>query len=180
MNLQATLHLPEGRLDLRVGPGEATEIPAAAVIHLARRHDHRDRIHLAGRRIDRRGTAGRVRAGFGLVTGAPVAGSVTVGDHLAAIAGTRRAEALLATSPLLARRRDDPAGVLSGGERRVLALLRAAATDPVVVVLDRAGAGLDDEALAWAGHCVAAWRAAGVAVLVRVGRAAEAEWVGER
>lgn len=177
MRLEARLHLPDDVLDLRLAAGEVAEVPAAAVAALADRADRRDRILLDGRRIDRRGTAGRVRAGLALVTGAVVAPDVPVRDHLAARASRRRAESLLADAPLLAGRGADPAGVLSGGERRVLAVLRAAATDPRVVLLDAAGEGLDPAALAWVGAAVARWRRQGVGILVRPGRPEERDWL---
>ena len=101
---------------------------------------------------------------------------VTVGDHLAAIAGTTGAERLLTGAPLLAGRGDDPTGVLSGGERRVLAWLACIATAPSAVLLDRAGVGLDTATLGWCDEVVATWRRNGVPVLVAVGRPEERRW----
>ncbi len=64
---------------------------------------------------------------------AEVAPDVSVLDHLAAtVTSPARARELLASAPLLAGRAGDLAGVLSGGERQVLAVLRAVATDPRV------------------------------------------------
>lgn len=138
--------------------------------------DRRGTAHLDGRRLRVRSLAGRVRRGVAVVSGAPVAADVSVHDHLAAVLGRRGAADVLAQAPLLAGRGGDPAGVLSGGERRVLAWLRARAVDPHVVVLDRAGEGLDADTLAWAGRVVADWASAGVAVLVRAGRIEEQAW----
>lgn len=177
MRLDARLHLPTGVLDLAVDRGAVVEVPPAAVRSLTDRRDRRDRIRLDGRRIDRRATAGRVRAGLAFVTEAVVAPDVPVRDHLAASTGVRRADELVAGSPLLRGRGGDAAGVLSGGERRVLAVLRAAATDPRAVVLDGAGEGLDAVSLAWVEAWVARWRDAGVAVLVRPGRPEERTWL---
>lgn len=174
MRLDALLHLPDGPLRLEVDAGAIVAVGPDAVRHLAARVDRRDRIVLDGRRIDRRGTAGRVRAGLGLVTSSAVAPDVSVTDHLAAVARPATARRLLAGAPLLAGRGADPAGVLSGGERRVLAVLRTAAGLPRVVVLDAPGEGLDPAALDWLGAQVAAWREAGVAVLLRAGRPEEA------
>ncbi|MBW3657407.1 MAG: hypothetical protein KY457_02140 [Actinobacteria bacterium] len=177
MRFVARLHLPDGLLDVVADRGDAVEVPAAAVAGLLDRRDRRDRITLDGRRIDRRGTAGRVRAGLASVSDAVVAPDVSVRDHLAAVTSVRRADDLLASSPLLAGRGDGPAGVLSGGERRVLAVLRAVATGPRVVLLDGAGEGLDAASLAWLGDVVRDWRAAGVPVLVRPGRPEERSWL---
>lgn len=133
------------------------------------------RVH--GHRVRGRNVAGRVRHGLAVVAGAPVAADVSVRDHLAAVLGAGRARDLLAGAPLLADRGDDPAGVLSGGERRVLAWLRAQAVAPRAVLLDRAGEGLDADTMQWAGEVVATWAAEGVAVVVRAGRAEERAWV---
>ena len=134
------------------------------------------RILVAGRHVERAGPARRVRRGLAAVRGAPVAPDVSVRDHLAAVAGRRRADALLDTAPLLTGRGADPAGLLSGGERLVLAWLTCRATAPRVVVLDRAGTGLHADTLGWAGEVVADWRAGGVAVVVRPGRPEEPVW----
>lgn len=177
MTLEALLHLPDGPRRLALRPGEAAVVDRHTVAALADRVDRRDRIRLGGRRLDRRRTAGRVRAGLGLVTTAAVAPDVAVRDHLSALVPTERAVALLADAPLLADRGDDPAGVLSGGERQVLAVLRAEARRPSAVVLDRAGRGLDPTTLAWLTARVAAWRAHGTVVVVRPGRPEEERWV---
>lgn len=132
-------------------------------------------VHLDGRRL-RGGPARRVRRGLAVVSDAPVAADVSVHDHLAAVAGARGARGLLADAPLLRGRGVDPAGVLSGGERRVLAWLRARALGPRAVLLDGAGEGLDADTLAWAGALVAAWRSEGAAVVVRPGRTEERAW----
>lgn len=135
------------------------------------------RVTLDGRALPARSLAARVHRGLGVVSGAPVAADVSVRDHLAALGPGRTVDPLLAEAPLLAGRGADPAGVLSGGERRVLAWLRTMALRPRAVLLDRAGEGLDTTTLAWAGGVVAAWTAEGVAVLVRPGRSEERTWV---
>jgi ABC-type branched-subunit amino acid transport system ATPase component len=138
------------------------------------------RILLAGHRLDRLGPATRVRRGLAVVRGTEVADDVSVHDHLAATVGGRAARALLAAAPLLAHRGDDPAGVLSGGERRVLGWLQAQAAQPRAVLLDRAGTGLDATALRWAHEAVDRWLAGGTAVLVRPGRGEELAWLTRR
>ncbi|MTV24913.1 hypothetical protein FTX61_05700 [Nitriliruptoraceae bacterium ZYF776] len=178
--LSASLVLPDGRHELRVGGGEVVPLPDTpdAVVALAgtgaRRRAHR--ITLDGRPLHRRRPAARVRAGLVVVGDAPVAADVTVADHLAVRADRATVAATLEQVPPLVGRGGDPAGVLSGGERRALAWARARLLDPKVVVLDRAATGLDTVSVRWATQQVHDWLAAGVGVLVRAGRAEEAAW----
>ena len=178
--LQAHLELPDGQLDVEVAPGAARELPddpraVAALMGGDRHRGHR--VLLEGRRLDRRTVATRVRAGLVVVGEAPVAPEVSVRDHLAAAGSRSAADDLLAATPVLSTLGARPAGLLSGGERRLLAWTLARALRPLVVVLDRAATGLDPDALAWAGEVVTAWRADGVGVLVRVGRPEERTWL---
>lgn len=179
--LRADLVVQPAPVSLDLGPGEADLVDIEAVapltgigLHLLerRRHD----VRLDGRRLDRHGPAGRVRRGLGVVSGAPVAADVSILDQLAAVRGAAAAGAALAEAPLLAGRGADPAGILSGGERRVLAWLRCQLTRPRAVVLDAAGTSLDQDTLRWCDGVVARWRAEGVAVVVRPGRDEERAW----
>lgn len=120
---------------------------------------------LDGRSIVRWSPARRARHGIAAVVDAPVAPDVSVRDHLAARVGVPRAEALLAACPLLVGRGADPAGVLSGGERRALAWLRGEALGPRVVVLADAWSGLDAATRDWAAGLVADWLERGAVVL---------------
>lgn len=134
------------------------------------------RLVVEGRSLGHRRTAARVRGGVVTIAPPVLAPQVSVRDHLAAAAPVDVAEARLAQVPRLAGRADVPAGVLSGGERQLVAWARAALVEPRVVVLDRAATGLDDEALAWATAQLDGWCARGGVALVRVGRAEEAAW----
>lgn len=167
-------------LDLRIDAGDAAVLPDddGVIGWFAGRRppDRGDRLDLDGRRLVRRGPAARVRAGLVVIDDPVLAPAVSVADHLAAASSPSRASTTLAATPRLAGRDRDPAGVLSGGERRLLGWARAVLLEPRVVVLDRAGTGLDDDALAWTIARVAAWRATGTTVLVRAGRAEEAAW----
>lgn len=181
--LTVRLDLRSGVVELDLGPGDATLLvgpdaddAVAALIGSAAGSGRGHAIELDGRRLGPRGTAVRVRAGLGFVSVPAVAADVSIADHLAVIAGPARAGSLLGEAPLLAGRGDEPAGVLSGGERRVLAWLRAVALGPRAVVLDRAGVGLDPAALSWACEVVEGWRRSGVAVVVRPGRPEERSW----
>lgn len=183
--LTAHLATADGHLEIALAPGEATTVTADAVapltgigLPLVQRRQHEVRVN--GRPVGRWGPAGRVRRGLGMVVGAPVAADVSILDQLAAVRGADEARALIAEAPLLAGRGDDPAGILSGGERRILAWLRCQLACPEAVVLDGAGTGLDATSLAWCGEVVARWRDDGVAVVVRAGRPEEEAWIGPR
>jgi ABC-type branched-subunit amino acid transport system ATPase component len=186
--LRATLHLDADGPDapapttLRCEAGETVELDGEEVVAalVGERRRRGDRIELAGHRLDRRGPAGRVRVGLAVVRGTEVAGDVSVRDHLVAAAGRRRAAELLADTPWLADRDDAPAGVLSGGERRLLGWSLARAAAPLVVLLDRAGTGLDAAALAWAHRLVDRWLDDGGGVLVVVARPEERRWLTHR
>jgi ABC-type branched-subunit amino acid transport system ATPase component len=167
-------------LDVRLRPGAAIELAddprIVAWLVAGHRRGRGDDLRVDGRSLRRRRPAARVRAGLVAVTDVPVAPAVTVVDHLAAATSRREALDVLERVPRLSGRGDDPAGVLSGGERRLLAWARAMLLRRAVVVLDRAGTGLDADALAWVTDLVVTWRASGTAVLVRVGRDEERRW----
>jgi branched-chain amino acid transport system ATP-binding protein len=164
-------------LGLALEPGEADELRTAEDVAALVGPARRGPVWIDGRRIDRSSLAGRVKRGLAVISSAEVAADVSLRDHLAAIVGAAAADDLLADAPRLAGRGGLPAGVLSGGERRILAWLRAIALDPAVVVLDRAGTGLDDETLHWTAGVVAAWRSEGACILARIGRPEEQRWL---
>lgn len=54
----------------------------------------------------------------------------------------KRAEEIIASTPLLARRADSTAGQLSGGEQQMLVIQRALMADPTMIMLDEPSMGL--------------------------------------
>ncbi|HEU0150537.1 MAG TPA: ABC transporter ATP-binding protein [Bradyrhizobium sp.] len=100
-----------------------------------------------GREIGRSPTESRVRAGIGYVPQEhSVFARLSVRDNLAVGSLiTRNAAAVdrvLAIFPKLAQRLDQPAGTLSGGERKMLAIGRAMLGEPKLLLLDEPTEGV--------------------------------------
>jgi len=127
-------------------------------------------IRFAGRRIDGRPTNEIVRMGIGIVPeGRRVFYELTVLENLEAAAEAQaspaslamretrsgagsivgnhaaahsRIEQVLALFPVLAERRNQPAGTLSGGEQQMLAIARALVASPQLICMDEPSMGL--------------------------------------
>jgi len=100
-----------------------------------------------GRDIGRRPTEERVRLGIGYVPQEhSVFARLSVRDNLAvgALANANAAaiDRVLAIFPKLGQRLDQPAGTLSGGERKMLAIGRAMLGDPKLLLLDEPTEGV--------------------------------------
>jgi branched-chain amino acid transport system ATP-binding protein len=78
----------------------------------------------------------------------------------------RRYEELARLFPLLADRHDEPAGSLSGGQRRMVEFARAMMLEPKVVLLDEPTLGLDPKSLAVIRDSVLTMNRAGTTVLM--------------
>jgi branched-chain amino acid transport system ATP-binding protein len=78
----------------------------------------------------------------------------------------REKSRLLELFPSLARRRRHPAGILSGGERQMLAMARALLPHPKVMLLDEPSAGVDRKTVAVIWEQIAAIHREGVAALL--------------
>jgi ABC-type branched-subunit amino acid transport system ATPase component/ABC-type branched-subunit amino acid transport system permease subunit len=127
-------------------------------------------IRFSGRRIDGRPTNEIVRMGIGIVPeGRRVFYELTVLENLEAAAEAQaspasiamretrsgagsivgnhaaahsRIEQVLALFPVLAERRNQPAGTLSGGEQQMLAIARALVASPQLICMDEPSMGL--------------------------------------
>ena len=107
-------------------------------------------IRLAGRSIRGRAPERIARAGIALVPeGRRIYPNLTVDENLRlGLAGRRSGggskviESLRELFPIIDRYRKRPAGVLSGGEQQQLAIARALAAEPDIVLLDEPSLGL--------------------------------------
>jgi branched-chain amino acid transport system ATP-binding protein len=130
------------------------------------------RVLIAGHEVTGASPDRLARAGVCVVPeGRGVFPRLTVEEHLRLVARSRRdVPRVLDTAfghfPRLADRRRQPAGTLSGGEQQMLALARAVAQDPPLLVVDELSMGLAPLIVAHLYEHVAALAAGGVAIVV--------------
>lgn len=143
-------------------------------------------IRFDGREITALDPAERVRAGIALVPeGRQVFPDMTVRDNLrlgAYVRGEPSRADLAAVEdlfPILAERRAQNAGLLSGGEQQMLALARALMSRPRLLILDEPSQGLAPKAVAQVAEAVKQITASGVAVLLVEQNLTLAEAIGE-
>lgn len=128
----------------RNGAGKTTLLEGIAGLH-----ETRGELALDGCLLER-STRRRLRSGIALCAeGRSLFAEMTVWDNLALggylwerVEARRRAEAFLERFPLLAERRGQKAGSMSGGEQQLLAVCRALMSRPRVLLLDEPTAGL--------------------------------------
>ena len=166
------------------GAGKSSLLSAIAAIGPRTR----GRIEICGRSIDDVPRSEIVRLGAALVPeGRQIFTSLSVMENLKLGATIRRdgeiasdLEAIFAEFPVLAERRRQLAGLLSGGEQQMLAIARALMSRPRLLMLDEPSLGLAPMALARIYDRLTAIRSRGVAILVAEQNAALAFAVADR
>ena len=150
------------------GAGKTTTLRVVAGLHRATGGD----VLLAGRRVNGARADDLARAGLCLVPeGRGIFRNLTVRENLRVATHVGRTLDEVETDafrrfPRLAERRSQVAGTLSGGEQQMLALARAVASTPAVLLLDELSMGLAPKVVAGLYDEVATIAADGVAVLV--------------
>ena len=150
-----SIDVPEGSIVAVLGPngaGKTTLLRAiTGLLPVHRGKVTKGTIELEGREIQREDAPTIVRSGVAQVMeGRRVFSDLTVDENLRAGGFVRRDRASLRQSyqrildmfPVLADRRESPAGYLSGGEQQMLAIGQALMADPKLLVLDEPTHGL--------------------------------------
>jgi branched-chain amino acid transport system ATP-binding protein len=183
----ATLEVGAGEIVAIIGPnGAGKSSLLSAIAGLA--HKAGGRVAICGRSTDGVPRSEIVRLGAALVPeGRQIFASLSVLENLKLGATIRRdaeivsdLETMFAEFPILAERRRQTAGLLSGGEQQMLAIARALMSRPRLLMLDEPSLGLAPMAIARVYDRLTAIQSRGVAILVAEQNATRAFAVADR
>ena len=184
---EATFEVGAGEIVAIIGPnGAGKSSLLSAIASIAPRT--RGRIEICGRSTDGVPRSEIVRLGAALVPeGRQIFASLSVIENLKLGATIRRdgeiasdLEAIFVEFPVLAERRRQMAGLLSGGEQQMLAIGRALMSRPRLLMLDEPSLGLAPMAIARVYDKLTTIRSRGVAILVAEQNAARAFAAADR
>jgi branched-chain amino acid transport system ATP-binding protein len=165
------LIVPEGKVLALLGPngaGKTTTLRVASGLHVP----DRGQVRVAGRKVNGAHAEDLVRAGVCTVPeGRGVFPNLTVRENLrmatyAGVSMERVESVAYERFPRLESRRAQLAGTLSGGEQQMLALARALASDPALLLLDELSSGLAPLIVAQLYEIVAQLASEGISILV--------------
>jgi len=166
------LQVATGAVVALLGPNGAGKTTALRVID-GRLRPRAGSVHFAGRDVTGTSTDRLARRGLCTIpAGRGVFPNLTVAENLwmwTYRGGVRRAaveETTYGRFPILADRRGQLAGTLSGGEQRMLAISRALSTNPRLLLLDEPSTGLAPIAVAELYEVVAQLAADGLSILL--------------
>lgn len=141
------LMVPAGKVMALLGPngaGKSTTLAVAGGFH----EPTHGEVRLAGRRVNGAPADALARAGLCTIPeGKGIFPNLTVRENLLMATHTGQSfshveDVAYERFPRLAERRSQTAGTMSGGEQQMLAMARALATDPAVLLLDELSMGL--------------------------------------
>jgi branched-chain amino acid transport system ATP-binding protein len=168
-----TFSVPRGTVFALLGPnggGKSTTLRVAS----GRMTPRSGCVHIGGHHVNGVSSAALTRAGVCTIPeGRGIFPNLTVSENLwvatnaaKGISAKDLQDRAFAAFPSLAERRTQTAGTLSGGEQQMLALSRALATDPLLLLLDEISMGLAPRIVADLYESVAHLAAQGVSLLI--------------
>jgi branched-chain amino acid transport system ATP-binding protein len=166
-----TLSVRRGELTALLGPNGAGKTTTLSVMSGLITPSSGCR-HVQGRHVNDADSGDLARIGICHVReGRSVFPNLSVEDNLVVAASVgadvnRLKEVAYTLFPVLQSRRKNPAGVLSGGEKQMLALARGLGTDPAVLLIDELSMGLAPLIVEQLYEAVARVAQVGVSVLV--------------
>jgi branched-chain amino acid transport system ATP-binding protein len=166
-----SLALPKGTVMALLGPNGAgkTTLLKVASGQLRATAGH---VHLGGSHVNDAPSDALARAGLCTIPeGRSIFPNLTVAENLrltgyAGLPATQVFETAFERFPLLAERANQLAGSMSGGEQQMLAMARALATNPAVLLVDELSMGLAPLIVRELYEVIASLAAGGVSVLV--------------
>lgn len=124
-------------------------------------------IRLEGHSVASRPSHARRKRGIGYMPQTSmVFDDLTVRENLTLGSNREGPERYFDRFPRLAERLDQPAGTMSGGERKILAFVRAMIEDTKVIVLDEPSEGVQPENIAHMAECLMDRAKAGAGILL--------------